>query len=80
MNSKFEFKNQKSNILPIIGYGDPVLRKVGEEISADYLILPKSSTICMKQCTMLMVLITAPQIGLAIRLFVITEPLAIAKI
>ncbi len=23
-------------ILPIIGYGDPVLRKVGEEVSKDY--------------------------------------------
>ncbi len=23
-------------ILPIIGYGDPVLRKVGEEITSEY--------------------------------------------
>ena len=63
-------------ILPIIGYGDPVLRKVGEEISADY---PNLTEIIDNMYETMYnaygVGLAAPQIGLAIRLFVIdTEP------
>ena len=59
-------------ILPIIGYGDPVLRKVGEEITPDYLNLKE--TIANMYETMYNaygVGLAAPQVGLAIRLFVI---------
>lgn len=59
-------------ILPIIGYGDPVLRKVGEAISTDYPNLKE--TIASMYETMYNaygVGLAAPQIGLAIRLFVI---------
>ena len=63
-------------IVPIVGYGDPVLRKVGVEISADYPNL--NSIIDNMYDTMYNaygVGLAAPQIGLAIRLFVIdTEP------
>ena len=59
-------------ILPIIAYGDPVLRKVGIEIDSNY---PKLSKLIedMKE-TMANangVGLAAPQIGLAIRLFLI---------
>ena len=59
-------------ILPIIGYGDPVLRKVGEEISLEYPNLKE--TIANMYETMYNaygVGLAAPQVGLAIRLFVI---------
>ena len=59
-------------ILPIIAYGDPVLRKVGVEIDADYPELEKLIT-NMKE-TMYNasgVGLAAPQIGKAIRLFII---------
>lgn len=59
-------------ILPIIGYGDPVLRKVGEEISKDYPNLKE--VIANMYETMYNaygVGLAAPQVGLAIRLFVI---------
>jgi peptide deformylase len=63
-------------ILPIVGYGDPVLRKVGEDISKDYPNL--SELITNMYDTMYNaygVGLAAPQIGLAIRLFIIdTEP------
>lgn len=63
-------------ILPIIGYGDPVLRKVGEEITPDYSNLRE--TIDNMYETMYNasgIGLAAPQIGLAIRLFVVdTEP------
>jgi len=63
-------------IVPIVGYGDPVLRKVGEEISADY---PNLNEIIGNMYDTMYnaygVGLAAPQIGLAIRLFVIdTEP------
>lgn len=65
-------------ILPILAYGDPVLRKVAKEISADYPNL-KELIDNMKQ-TMYNasgVGIAAPQIGKSIRLFVIdTAPFA----
>jgi peptide deformylase len=59
-------------ILPIIGYGDPVLRKVGENISAEHPNLKE--TIANMYDTMYNasgVGLAAPQIGLALRLFVI---------
>jgi peptide deformylase len=63
-------------ILPIVGYGDPVLRKVGEEITSEYPNLKE--VIANMYDTMYNaygVGLAAPQIGLAIRLFVIdTEP------
>ena len=59
-------------ILPIVAYGDPVLRKVGEEIDANY---PDLKTLIsnMKE-TMYNasgVGLAAPQIGKAIRLFIV---------
>lgn len=59
-------------ILPIVGYGDPVLRKVGEEITAEYPNL--TETIANMYETMYNasgVGLAAPQVGLALRLFVI---------
>jgi peptide deformylase len=65
-------------ILPIVGYGDPVLRKVSEAISPEYPQL--KALIADMYDTMYNaygVGLAAPQIGLAIRLFVIdTEPFA----
>lgn len=63
-------------ILPIIAYGDPVLRKVGVEIDSEY---PKLAELIenMKE-TMVNaqgVGLAAPQIGKAIRLFIVdTSP------
>ncbi len=63
-------------ILPIIGYGDPVLRKVCEPIAPDYPNLEQ--TIADMYETMYNaygVGLAAPQVGLPIRLFVIdTKP------
>ncbi|MDY0779632.1 peptide deformylase [Tenacibaculum sp. IB213877] len=59
-------------ILPIVAYGDPVLRKVGKEINADYPELDK--LIADMKETMYNasgVGLAAPQIGKDIRLFVI---------
>lgn len=59
-------------ILPIIGYGDPVLRKVGVDIDANDPTLKK--TIADMYETMYNangVGLAAPQVGLPIRLFVI---------
>ena len=63
-------------ILPIVGYGDPVLRKVCENISADY---PNFQDLLTNMYDTMYnaygVGLAAPQIGLPIRLFVIdTEP------
>lgn len=59
-------------ILPIIGYGDPVLRKVGVEVTPDY---PHLKQIVADMYETMYnaygVGLAAPQIGLAIRLFVI---------
>src|SRR5690554_4918328 len=59
-------------ILPIIGYGDSVLRKKGEEISKEY---PELSQLIDNMFDTMYsasgVGLAAPQIGLAIRLFVI---------
>lgn len=63
-------------ILPIVGYGDPVLRKIGEELTKDYLdlnILISNMYDTMRNASGIG--LAAPQIGLAIRLFVVdTEP------
>lgn len=59
-------------ILPVIAYGDPVLRKVAKEISKDH---PKLDDIIANmwetQYNASGVGIAAPQVGLSIRLFVI---------
>ncbi len=63
-------------ILPIIAYGDPVLRKVGEEITKDYPQL-KELIVNMKETMKNArgVGLAAPQIGKAIRLFIVdTSP------
>jgi peptide deformylase len=65
-------------ILPIVAYGDPVLRKVGVEIDKDY---PKLNELIADMFdTMhkaLGVGLAAPQIGKAIRLFIVeTKPFA----
>lgn len=65
-------------ILPIVAYGDPVLRKVGVEIDKDY---PKLNELIANMYeTMhraLGVGLAAPQVGKAIRLFVVeTKPFA----
>ncbi len=63
-------------ILPIVGYGDPVLRKIGEEITSEYPNL--NELISNMYDTMYNasgIGLAAPQIGLAIRLFIVdTEP------
>ena len=65
-------------ILPIVVYGDPVLRKMGEDIDKDYEgldALIKSMFDTMYNASG--VGLAAPQIGKAIRLFVIdTHPFA----
>ncbi|MCF1192152.1 peptide deformylase [Mangrovimonas sp. AS39] len=59
-------------VLPIVAYGDPVLKKVGEEISKDY---PKLNELIDNMYETMDqafgVGLAAPQIGLAIRLFVV---------
>lgn len=65
-------------ILPIIGYGDPVLRKKGEDIPQDY---PNLSELVANMFETMYnaygVGLAAPQIGLAVRLFIIdTSPFA----
>src|SRR5690606_26617358 len=65
-------------ILPIYGYGEPVLRKVGEDITPEYPNLKE--TIANMYDTMYHahgVGLAAPQVGLPIRLFIVdTEPFA----
>ena len=65
-------------VLPIIAYGDPVLRKIGDSIDKDYPNLDK--LISNMQETMKNakgVGLAAPQIGKAIRLFLVdTSPFA----
>jgi peptide deformylase len=59
-------------ILPIVAYGDPVLRKVGKDIDADYPELEKLITNMRETMTNAQgVGLAAPQIGRAIRLFLI---------
>jgi peptide deformylase len=63
-------------IIPIYGYGEPVLRKIGEAITPDY---PNLKEIITNMYDTMYnaygVGLAAPQVGLAIRLFIIdTEP------
>ncbi|HEY0262224.1 MAG TPA: peptide deformylase [Chitinophagales bacterium] len=59
-------------VLPIIAYGDPVLRKKGEEITKDYPNLEKLIDDMFETMERSRgVGLAAPQIGKAIRLFVI---------
>ena len=59
-------------ILPIVAYGDPVLRKVATEIDADYPNLEKLiSNMKETMYNASGVGIAAPQIGKAIRLFIL---------
>ncbi len=65
-------------ILPVIAYGDPVLRKIAKEIDKEY---PKlTELIANMRETMINsygVGLAAPQVGLAIRLFLVdTAPFA----
>jgi len=65
-------------ILPIVAYGDPVLKKVAKEITPEY---PKLSELIENMYETMYgahgVGLAAPQIGLAIRLFLVdTEPFA----
>ncbi|MBP1839626.1 peptide deformylase [Formosa algae] len=59
-------------ILPIVAYGDPVLKKVGQDIDADY---PKFNELLDNMFETMYnafgVGLAAPQIGLPIRLFII---------
>ncbi|ASV29078.1 peptide deformylase [Maribacter cobaltidurans] len=58
--------------LPIIAYGDPVLRKVGEDIDKDYPNLKELiSNMWETMYNASGVGLAAPQIGLPIRLFVV---------
>jgi peptide deformylase len=63
-------------VLPVIAYGDPVLRKVGEEITKDYPGLQEViANMFETMHNALGVGLAAPQIGKSIRLFVIeTKP------
>jgi len=65
-------------ILPIYGYGEPVLRKVCDDITPDYPNL--NETITNMYETMYHahgVGLAAPQVGMSIRLFIVdTEPFA----
>jgi len=65
-------------ILPILAYGDPVLRKVADPIEADY---PELNTLIQNMYETMYrasgVGLAAPQVGLPIRLFLIdTSPFA----
>lgn len=59
-------------ILPITAYGDPVLKKKGTEISADY---PELKTLIENMFATMYkaegVGLAAPQVGLSIRLFIV---------
>ncbi len=63
-------------ILPIVVYGDPVLRKAGEEISKDYKDLDTFIADMFDTMNNAKgVGLAAPQVGKAIRLFIVdTEP------
>jgi len=68
-------------IIPIYGYGEAVLRKIGEEITPDYPNL--TSIIANMYDTMYNaygVGLAAPQVGLGLRLFIVdTEPFSDSK-
>jgi peptide deformylase len=59
-------------ILPIIGYGDPVLRKMCEDVSPDDLNLKETiSNMYETMYNAYGVGLAAPQVGLPIRLFIV---------
>lgn len=59
-------------ILPIVGYGDPVLRKVGEVLSKEHPNLKETiDNMYETMYNAFGVGLAAPQVGLSIRLFVI---------
>ena len=63
-------------ILPIVAYGDPILRKIGKDITADY---PKLDELIANMWDTMYnahgVGLAAPQVGLPIRLFLVdTSP------
>ncbi len=59
-------------ILPIVGYGDPVLRRIGEEITPEHLNLKEIiANMYETMYNAYGVGLAAPQVGLSIRLFVI---------
>ncbi|KVV15217.1 peptide deformylase [Flavobacterium sp. TMP13] len=59
-------------ILPIIGYGDPVLRKVGENVTAEHPNLKETITNMYETMSNACgVGLAAPQVALPLRLFVI---------
>jgi len=59
-------------IVPIIGYGDAILRKMGAEISPDFPNLKETiTTMYDTMYNAFGVGLAAPQIGLAIRLFIV---------
>ena len=59
-------------ILPIIAYGDPVLRKEGEEVSSEYPDLKVlTANMFETMYEAFGVGLAAPQVGLSIRLFVV---------
>lgn len=65
-------------IVPIVAYGDPVLRKIGKDIDKDY---PKLKELVANMWETMYnakgVGLAAPQIGLPIRLFIVdTSPFA----
>ena len=59
-------------ILPIVAYGDPVLKKIGTEITKDY---PKLDELLVNMFETMYnafgVGLAAPQIGLPIRIFLV---------
>lgn len=63
-------------VLPIVAYGDPVLRRVGEEIDKDYPGLQEIiANMFETMHKALGVGLAAPQVGRAIRLFIVeTRP------
>lgn len=59
-------------ILPIIGYGDPVLRKIGDEITPEYPNLKETiDSMYQTMYNAYGVGLAAEQVGLSIRLFVV---------
>ena len=65
-------------ILPIVAYGDPVLRKLGKNVEKDH---PKLKTVLENMWETMYnasgVGLAAPQIGLPIRIFMVdTDPFA----
>jgi peptide deformylase len=65
-------------ILPIVAYGDPVLRKMGVDIDKDYPNLQQLiADMFDTMNNALGVGLAAPQVGRAIRLFIVdTKPFA----